>query len=137
MGNAQDSKGNNRKITMSGLNSYSQCALCGLNILSGQFHVCQAKDRLDGSLLESVVPGRLESPMLLNPGRSRDAILDEIEKALNEKIERMEREAADMALESEYGQASRIASEASGVSKAWFIVKRIIERQHSSQHEAE
>lgn len=121
-------------MTMSGLNSYSQCPMCGLNVLSDHLHVCPAKETRSGSPLESVVPGRLESPPL-NPERSRDATLDEIEKALNEKIERMEREAADMALDSEYEQASRLASEASGVSKAWFIVKRIIERQHSTRHE--
>ena len=105
---------------MSGLNSYSQCALCGLNILSGQFHVCQAKDRLDGSLLESVVPGRLESPMLLNPGRSRDAlerIRDEIDVLMNNIPH----------FGYTYGMLVAIRSSISSE----------IERQHSTQHEAE
>lgn len=110
------------------------CPKCGKYPFKLVAHDCPAKETRSGSPLESVVLGRSESPSL-NPDRSRDAILDEIEKALNEKIERMEREAADMALESEYEQASRIASEASGVSKAWFIVKRIIERQHGTRHE--
>ncbi len=112
------------------------CDNCGC---PKHFGTCKAtaKETRSGSPLESVVQGRPESPGPLSHDRSGDADLDEIEKALNEKIERMERETADMALDSEYEQASRIASEASGVSKAWFIVKRIIERQHSTRHEVE
>jgi hypothetical protein len=78
--NGQDSKGNNKGIQMSELDDLAKF----IEEATGEpceaddiLHVKRAKEPYSGSPLESVVPGRPESPSL-NPDRSRDAILAEL-----------------------------------------------------------
>lgn len=81
-------------------------------------HVKRAKEPLDGSPLESVVPGRSEIPSL-NPDRSRDAlerIRDELDVLMNNIHH----------FGYTYGMLVAIRSSISSE----------IERQHSTQNEA-
>lgn len=60
-------------------------------------------------------------------------LVDEIELAMNNKVDRLENEAAKLAMEGEYRHANRLQDEASGVTAAWFIAKRIIEKHYSTK----
>jgi hypothetical protein len=113
-----------------------KCTKCGEYWWTDKAHFCRAKETRSGSPLESVVPGRPESPSL-NPDRSRDAILAELRsRAMNVVLRAEMRVQANSdgniayAIDSSYLAASRAFVK-------WIDELSEANQQHSTRHDVE